>query len=279
MTPKGALLRRSLLRASGGLAILSLAPGRAGAVGNEVRKAVIEELVTANHILAMEGIVDAFGHISRRDPENRQRFLMSRSRAPGLIEAADIMEFDLSGAPIEARGRSAYLERFIHAAIYAARPDVNSIVHDHSEGILPFSVSDQPLRAATNGGGALGTEVPVWDPRENFGDNTNLLVTNLAMGQDLARKLRTGPAILIRGHGAVLAGPSIRAAVRLAIALEREARIQLQARQLGKVTYLSPGEVKATGMISDPRTPGDSMGRAWEHLSRKVGRPFEPKGY
>jgi ribulose-5-phosphate 4-epimerase/fuculose-1-phosphate aldolase len=279
-----ALSRRLLINGLTAAAAMAIAlPGRpaiaADPTPGEVEAAVIEELVTANRILSELELVDAFGHISRRHPLRPDHFLMSRARAPGLIEASDIMEFDAAGAPVDAQGRRPYFERFIHAAIYAARPDVNSVVHDHSEGVLPFTVASEPLRALSNAGGPLGLAVPVWDIRTRFGDRTNLLVSRLEIGHDLAKTLGKGSAVLMRGHGVVLAAPSIRQAVVLANAIERAARIQYQARQLGTVTYLSPGEVEQLSGSPDPSVSADATGRTWEFWCKKTGRPFHPKGY
>ncbi|MBD3759594.1 class II aldolase/adducin family protein [Rhizorhabdus sp.] len=271
--------RRDFLRGTLGFSAMLLLPDAARATPRSVREAVVEELVTANRILTTEGIVDGFGHISRRDPERQDRFLMARARAPGLVEEGDILEFDLSGAPTDAGGRRTYIERFIHAAIYSARPDVNSIIHDHSKGLLPFTVSKRPLRALTAQGAPFDTGVPVWDVRDKFGDSTAMAVTNMEMGQDLARTLGSGPAVLMRGHGAVLAGPSIRTAVLLAIMIETEASVQIEALKLGDLTYLSPGEIKMTRAIIDPNERSGSANRLWEEWCRKAGRPFVEKGY
>jgi hypothetical protein len=92
-------------------------------------KAVIADLVAGNHILYRQGVLDGFGHLSARHPHNPQRFLMSRARAPGMVVAADIMEFGPDGAPIKDTGRPVYSERFIHSEIYRARPDVHSVLH------------------------------------------------------------------------------------------------------------------------------------------------------
>jgi HCOMODA/2-hydroxy-3-carboxy-muconic semialdehyde decarboxylase len=240
---------------------------------------LVQELVTANHILASENIVDAFGHLRRRDPSQPERFWMSRARAPALIDPDDIMEFDLSGAPVDPRGRRPYIERFIHAAIYAERPDVHSVVHDHSHCVIPFTVSSTPLRPIAHGGGGLGGPVPVWDIAEHFGDCTNMLVVNMAMGQDLAAKLGNRSAVLMRGHGAVVAAPTVRVATFLAIALDTHARLLREALQLGDVTYLSPGEVKTTGKIADSKVGADAIGRAWEHWCNKASRPFTAEGF
>jgi len=139
---------------------------------------LIEELVTGNRILAREGVVDSFGHISVRHPDNPQRYLLSRSRAPDCIEPDDIMEFTLDGAPVDARGRAPYLERFIHGALYEARPDVMSVVHNHSESVIPFGVTGKKIKPIFHMGASIGHEVPVWDSHDHFGD-TALLVENM----------------------------------------------------------------------------------------------------
>src|SRR6266699_1613511 len=143
---------------------------------------LIEELVTANRILAREGVVDSFGHISVRHPDNPQRYLLSRSRAPDCIEKDDIMEFTLDGTPVDAKGRAPYLERFIHGALLEARPDVMSVVHNHSESVIPFGVTGKKIKPIFHMGASIGHEVPVWDSHDRFGD-TALLVENMDMGE------------------------------------------------------------------------------------------------
>src|SRR5215510_11998713 len=141
---------------------------------------IIEELVTANRILAREGIVDSFGHISVRHPDNPKRYLLSRSRAPDCIEASDIMEFTLEGDPVDAKGRAPYLERYIHGALYEARPEVMSVVHNHSESTIPYGVTGHKMRPLMHVCGSIGHQVPIWDSHKKFGD-TDLLVTSMAM--------------------------------------------------------------------------------------------------
>jgi ribulose-5-phosphate 4-epimerase/fuculose-1-phosphate aldolase len=250
-----------------------------GAVQFNDYAALVEELVTANRILANLKIVDAFGHISARHPGRPTHFLMSRARAPALIETRDITEFDAVGTPVGDHTGKPYLERFIHAAIYAARPDVNAVVHDHSDAILPFSVSARPLRATTHAGGLIGAAVPVWDIRAGFGDQTNMLVSRMDIATDLAAKLGGRSVLLMRGHGAVIAAPSIRLVTFLANALNREAEVQAQAIRLGEVNFLSPGEIQKTAAILDRATPGDAIGRTWEFWCREVGRAYMPAGY
>src|SRR5262249_628206 len=169
---------------------------------------LIEDLVTANRILAREGVVDSFGHISVRHPDNPQRYLLSRSRAPTSIHRAAIMQFTLDGTPVDPRGRAPYLERFIHGALYEARPDVMSVVHNHSESVIPFGVTGKKIKPIFHMGASIGHEVPVWDSHDCFGD-TALLVENMDMGRDLAKRIGAGGTALMRGHGATVAGKKI----------------------------------------------------------------------
>ena len=148
----------------------------------------IEELVTANRILATEGIVDSFGHVSVRHPTRPDRFLLSRARAPERIEAEDIMEFTLTGEAADARGRKPYLERFIHGALYEARPDVQSVVHNHSPSTIPFGITGKKLWPLLHMCASIGHQVPLWDSHDKFGD-TSLLVDSMAMGRDLAKQI------------------------------------------------------------------------------------------
>ena len=239
---------------------------------------VVDDLVAANRILSSESVIDAFGHVSSRHPLRPNHFLMSRARAPALVEATDIMEFDEKGAPLDPSKGHPYLERFIHAAIFAVRPDVHAVVHDHSLEILPFSVSNVPLRPVSHTGGLIGGEVPVWDIADHFGGDTNLLVSSLAIGRDLAARLATGSALLMRGHGAVTAAKSIRMATFLAVNLNVQARLEADAMRLGASKFLSPGEVKASALNFDPVSPGDAIGRTWEYWCARAHVAFQPHG-
>ena len=207
-----------------------------------VDAALLEDMVIGSRILADFGVLDGFGHVSARHPTNPNRFLMSRSLAPALVTADDIMEFDLDGNAVDARGRSLFLERFIHAEIYRARPDVMSVVHTHSPGVIPFSVSKVPMRAMYHNPSFLAAGVPVWDIRTDFGE-TNMLVSNSAIGKSLAQALGDKPVVLMRGHGDVAVGPSVRMAVFRAYYTDVNAKLQSQAIALGgEVNYLTPGE-------------------------------------
>jgi ribulose-5-phosphate 4-epimerase/fuculose-1-phosphate aldolase len=233
--------------------------------------ALIDELVTANRILAREGVVDSFGHISVRHPERPDRYLLSRARAPDCIEAADIMEFALDGTPVDAGGRKPYLERFIHGAVYEARPEVLSVVHNHSPSVIPFGVTATRLKPLLHLCASIGHEVPVWDSQTRFGD-TSLLVDNMAMGRDLAALLGARRTALMRGHGAVVAGRSIREAVFISVYLEVNSRLQMQAMAMGEIKFLTAGEVD----IIIARTGPYTLNRAWENWCRRAGRPVTP---
>jgi ribulose-5-phosphate 4-epimerase/fuculose-1-phosphate aldolase len=207
-----------------------------------VDPALLEDIAVGSRILADFGVLDGFGHVSARHPTNPNHFLMSRSLAPALVTADDIMEFDLDGNPVDARDRRVFLERFIHAEIYRARPDVMAVVHTHSAGVIPFSVSNVPLRAMYHNPSFLAVGVPVWDIRKDFGD-TNMLVSNAAIGKSLATALGDKPVVLMRGHGDVAVGPSVKMAVFRAYYTDVDAKLQAQAIALGgEINYLTPGE-------------------------------------
>jgi ribulose-5-phosphate 4-epimerase/fuculose-1-phosphate aldolase len=231
---------------------------------------VISDLVIANRILAKENVVDAYGHVSVRHPENPQRFFLSRSLAPALVNSEDIIEFDLEANPVRDEARALYIERSIHAAILEARPDIASVVHAHSEDILPFGIAKEtPLRPVIHSASFIGPHVPVWDIRENFGD-TNLLVSNMDEGRDLARTLGQNAVVLMAGHGFAAGGPSLIEAVRLAVYLPRNARTLWRAKHLGgEIRYLSEGEVGTRNRGSRPDAP--ETWRAWEYWATMAG--------
>ena len=204
--------------------------------------AVIDDIVTGSRVLADFGVLDGFGHVSARDPNNPNHFLMSRSLAPALVTAGDIMEFDLDGNAVDARGRALFLERFIHAEIYKARPDVTGVVHTHSPNVIPFTISQVPLRAVFHNAAFLAAGAPVWDIRKDFGE-TDMLVRNPAIGRSLAETLGDKSVVLMRGHGDVAVGPAVRMAVFRAYYTDVNARLQSQAVGLGGLlNFLTPGE-------------------------------------
>jgi HCOMODA/2-hydroxy-3-carboxy-muconic semialdehyde decarboxylase len=231
---------------------------------------VIADLVIANRILAREEVVDAYGHVSVRNPDDPRRFFLSRSLSPDLVERDDIIELGLDGQPVRDEKRALYLERFIHAAIFEARPDVNSVVHAHAEDILAFGIAQAtPLRPVIHSGSFIGSNVPVWDIADKFGD-TNLLVTNMEEGRDLARWLAKSSVALMRGHGFAAAGRSLIETVRMSVYLPRNARALLRAKQLGgDIKYLSQGEIDARNRGYSPYSP--ETWRAWEYWANKAG--------
>jgi HCOMODA/2-hydroxy-3-carboxy-muconic semialdehyde decarboxylase len=232
---------------------------------------LIEELVTANRVLANQGIVDSFGHVSVRHPDNPKRYFLSRARAPERVERADIMEFTLEGDPVDAKGRKPYLERFIHGAAYEARPDVMAVIHNHSPSTIPFGITGRKMRPVMHMCATIGFEVPIWDQFAKFGD-TNLLVESMAAGRDLAKKLGKGRTTLMRGHGALVVGHELRATVYTAVYLELNAKLQMQAEGITKkVRFLTKGEQKK---VADT-TSVSNINRAWENWCRKADRPYK----
>ena len=220
----------------------------------------IEDLVVASRILAEQGVVDAYGHVSVRHDRDPNRYLMSRSLAPALVTAADIMEWDLDSTPVDPRGRIGFIERFIHGEIYKARPDVFAVVHNHSPSVIPFGVTTVPLEPLYHMSAFLGGGVPIFDIKTAAGESTDMLVRSPALGRALAQTLGARPVALLRGHGAVVVGPSVQIAVFRSVYTEMNAKLQAQAMALGgPVTYLDPEEArKATANV------GGTIDRPWQ---------------
>ena len=226
---------------------------------------VIADVVVANRILARQGVVDGFGHVSARHPDDPNRYLLSRSRAPELVEAADIMVFDLDSNPQDGDARQPYLERFIHGEIYRARPDVQAVVHSHSPSVIPFAASSVRLRPIYHMSGFLTGETRVFDIRHLFGC-TDMLVRNPDHGAALARDLGEKGVVLMRGHGFVACGPSVPVAVYRAVYTEQNAALQQRAIALGgEVAYLDDEEAR----LAEATNRG-VVGRPWELWKRQV---------
>ena len=241
-------------------------PARAGAAASTATR---DDLAVANRILAHEGVVDGFGHVSVRDPADPNRYWLARSMAPALVTPADILTYDLQSTPLDANGAQSYLERFIHGAIYQARPDVQSVVHAHTPSVIPFGVSAVPLRAVFHMGAFLGAGgVPVFEIRDTAGSASNLLVSNNELGAALARTLGGANVALMRGHGMVAVGTTIPEAVFRAYYTGQDAQLESDALRLGPVKFLTADEAKAaaqtqTGLIS----------RSYELWKGSVARP------
>ena len=230
-------------------------------------RALVEDVVAANRILYDQGVVDGFGHVSARHDTEPARFLLARSMAPGLVTADDIMKFDLDGDPLDPRGRTLYVERFIHSEIYKAYPEINAIVHSHSPSIIPFGATHVPLRPIYHMSSFLGAGVPIFEIREAGGPATDMLIRNPGLGAALARKLGTSAVVLMRGHGNVVVGDSVKQVVFRAIYTEINAKLQAEALRLGQgeVNFLNAEEAaKATA------TNNAVLGRAWELWRRRA---------
>jgi ribulose-5-phosphate 4-epimerase/fuculose-1-phosphate aldolase len=228
---------------------------------------LLNELVVANRVLSKEDIVDAYGHVSIRHPDDPKRFFLARSLPPEMVEREDIMEFSVSDAePIDDE-RQPPVERFIHSAILEARPDVQAVVHAHAEDVLPFGITDVPLKPVIHSGSFIGSHVPVWDIADNFGD-TNMLVSNVAQGRDLAGCLGDNNVALMRGHGFAAAARTLIEAVRLSVYLPRNARVQMAAMQMGgALKVMSEGEIAARATTYKPF----QIWRAWQYWAHRAG--------
>ena len=226
---------------------------------------LVDKLVAANRILYRQGVVDGFGHVSVRHDASPDHFLLARNMAPSLVWAQDIITFDLDGAAVDAAGRRVYLERFIHGEIYRARPDVHAVVHSHSPSVIPFGVTAKPLRPVFHMSGFLAEGSALFEIRNVAGD-TDMLVSNGPLGVALAAALGSRSAVLMRGHGSTVVGTSLEQAAYRAIYAEINARLQMQAMALGKVTYLNAQEAAKAAAINDTQLP-----RAWELWTQEIG--------
>src|SRR5437667_3124407 len=222
---------------------------------------LITDLAAASRILAAHGVVDSFGHVSLRHPERAGRYLMSRAVAPALVTPDDIMEYDLDSNPVNANGRSSFLERFIHGEIYKARPDIQSIVHSHSPSVIPFGLVRVPMQAMFHGAAFIAAGVPVFDIREKFGA-TDMLVGNQEKGVALASALGNKDIVLMRAHGSVACGATLQTAVFRAVYTEVNARIQhwtIALAEDGRMAALDGDEGRLADAIN--HTAGI---RAWD---------------
>jgi HCOMODA/2-hydroxy-3-carboxy-muconic semialdehyde decarboxylase len=234
---------------------------------SDATEALLRDLVIANRILARENVVDDFGHVSARDPADPRFFWLSRSKSPELVERDDLIRFDLDGVPQDPGHRKPYLETILHARIYAARPDVNAIVHHHARAVLPFTMLPIPLRPVFHLGALIGPEVPLWDSRHEFGD-TALIVDTAPMADSLARAMGPHPTALLARHGAVCAEADLKRVVFTAIYMAENAALQMAALAHGTPDYLSPGEIAKTRAMQFGERP---LSRAWAYRSARAG--------
>jgi HCOMODA/2-hydroxy-3-carboxy-muconic semialdehyde decarboxylase len=237
--------------------------------------ALIDDLVVANHILYHQGVVDGFGHVSVRHPARPDHFLMARAIAPGRVTRDDILEFDADAKAVKPDGPPIYSERFIHSEVYKARPDVMAVVHSHSPAVIPFSVTQVPLRPVLGPASFLAPQVPVFEIRKVAG-MTNLLVTDVARGRALAETLGQHPVALMRGHGNVVVGPNVRRTVSRAIYTEINARLLWQAVTLGgPIEYIAPEEAALMESGRDAAGEGHGANRTWDMWKEEALRRQE----
>jgi HCOMODA/2-hydroxy-3-carboxy-muconic semialdehyde decarboxylase len=230
-----------------------------------VDRATLEDLAAASRILVDQGVFDAAGHVSMRHPAIPERFLMSRSLAPEMVTADDIMQFDLDCEAIDAQGRRGFIERFLHGGIYRARPDVMAIAHSHSASVIAFGLTQTPMRATYHNAAFLAAGVPVFDIREKFG-TTDIVINNAAKGAALAETLADKPVALLRAHGMVAVGPSLPVAVFRAIFTVASATIQHQAMALGgPLAALDTEEGRIADIVNV-----ETVGRSWDLWKRRV---------
>jgi ribulose-5-phosphate 4-epimerase/fuculose-1-phosphate aldolase len=261
------LSRRALLVRTGlASATLTLRAARAQpAQEADPRTRAVDDLVAANRILADQGVLDGYGHVSVRSPGKPDHFLLSRSLAPELVTAADVLEHDLDGNAAAPAGATLFLERFLHAGVYRARPDVNAVVHSHSPSVIPFGATATPLRPIYHMSAFLRGGVPVFDIRRAAGE-TDMLIRTPELGSALAKALGPHAAALMRGHGAVVVAADLPHAVFRSVYTELNARLQAQAISLGgKVTYLDDEEARKA-----EATMGSTVQRPWDLWRRKA---------
>ena len=227
---------------------------------------LLHQLIVTTRIMANEEVLDAFGHVSVRHPHDPKRYFISRHRAPELVELSDLIEMDLDFKPVRPTEARLYSERVIHGEIYKARPDVNAVVHHHAHAVLPYAISGREMVPVFHLGSVLGSKVPFWDQRDEFGD-TNMLVVKPEEGASLARALGPHSIVLMRRHGATVAGTDLRQLAFRTVFSCHNAKLQSQAMAHGHVDQLSPGEQKITEAGQLAPMP---IQRAWDYWVRQI---------
>lgn len=243
-------------------------PGKRGSGAPSAE--LVRDLVTANHILFQQGVVDGFGHVSVRHDKDPGKFLLARNMAPALVSAKDILVFDLDGAPVAKNAPPVYLERFIHSEVYRARPDVQAVVHSHAQAVIPFGVVPEvPLQPIFHMSAFLGDGCPIFEIRKAGGQGTDILIRSAELGAAMAQDLGEHSAILMRGHGATVVADSLKRVVYRAVYMQVNAQLQTAAHSLGKVTFLNSDEARAA-----TKSVEGQLQRAWDMwalMSRDLG--------
>ena len=261
----GRFTRRQLLGALLGASAAAVSSSLAIAQASPASSTLIEDLVVANHILAQQGILDGYGHVSVRHDADKNRYLLARSLAPALVTVADIQQYDLDSNALDPAARPSVIERFIHGEVYRARPDVHAVVHNHAPSLIPFGVTGTALRPLYHMTAFVGEGVPVFEIRKARGSDSKMLmlVHNPALGRALAETLGAKPAALMRGHGAVIVGSSLPHVVGRSVYLAMNATLQAQAAALGgSINYLDPQEAR--------EEVADNYQRAWDLWKREA---------
>jgi HCOMODA/2-hydroxy-3-carboxy-muconic semialdehyde decarboxylase len=227
---------------------------------------LIDRLVYANRILYDQGIVDGLGHVSVRHPDQEGVFLLSCNRAPGMVKRQDIVCYDLDGNAVSETNERPYLERFIHSEIYRARPDVVAVVHSHSPSVIPFAITQNPLKPVFHMSGFLGSGSAHFEIREAAG-NTDMLIRSAYLGEALAKSLGKHNCVLMRGHGSTVVGTSLEQVIYRAIYAEVNAKLQLAANGLGEISFLNEEEAKLSSDMNDGQIP-----RSWNLWVARLGQ-------
>lgn len=269
MAPNVRVARREFVRTALGMLAVGpfVARGFAQDGARLADRIEFRRLIAANRILAREEVVDAFGHVSVRDPENPKRYVMARSRSPELVEYSDLIRFEQDGRSLDPENRTPYGERMIHGAVYEARSDINAVVHNHAYSVLPFGVTGRTLEPVVHVASVIGSEIPIWDIAARFNE-TDMLVRTMEQGRDLVATLGRNTCLLMRGHGAVVAAESLKQAVIAAIYLKVNAEVQLQAMAIGTPRALSDGEVERSRAAQFSPL---ALDRAWEYFCARAG--------
>jgi ribulose-5-phosphate 4-epimerase/fuculose-1-phosphate aldolase len=227
---------------------------------------VLDDVAAANRILAQQGVLDSFGHVSARHPHKPGHYLVSWAKSPATVTRADVVEITHAGDPVAPDGRRLYAERVIHGAIYAARPDVMAVCHHHAPGVMPFASSGVAIEPMFHVGAVIGAHVPMWDSRDEFGD-TSLLVTTAEQGASLARALGPHWSVIMRRHGATVVGRSLREAVFRCVALNQNGDIQQKAIALGGASPLTSAEIE---LAAAANLSSHVIARAWDNWQSTV---------
>jgi HCOMODA/2-hydroxy-3-carboxy-muconic semialdehyde decarboxylase len=252
---------------SGTAALAAGPPPQAAAQQVQTDAAVIADLVDGNRILAGLGILDSYGHVSARSPTHPDHFFMARAIAPGVVTAADILEFDANGEPVSPTSAKLYAERYLHAAAYRARPEIKAVDHDHAASSIPFGITNTPLRAVTHDGAFIGEGVPVFDADPD-GSNGAMQVSSLALGAKMMAVMGQGNVLLIRGHGEVVTGRSIAEAISRAVNVDKNAKIEQAALALGgPIKWITPAETAGREALAARRPEF----RDWDELKLRFG--------